>query len=55
MPEITICTLKCIRSSECYRFKAEADIQKGQTYLAEPKKDCVEQDYKLFYKMTRRG
>jgi len=49
MPDITTCTLKeCIRSSECFRFNVGTDIKVGQTYLAEPKKDCVEQDYKLF-------
>lgn len=54
MPDIATCTLKeCIRSSECYRFNEK--VKKLQTYLAEPKKDCVEQNYKLFYKMIRRG
>lgn len=49
MKDIAICTLQeCIRSNECYRFSEK--VEKLQTYLAEPQKDCVEEDYKLFYK-----
>ena len=50
MADIAICTLKeCIRSSECYRFNAKVDKDR-QAYLADPKKDCEEQDYRLFKK-----
>ncbi len=51
MADLAICTLKeCIHASECYRFNAKENKDGQQTYLADPKKDCEEKDYRLFRK-----
>ena len=51
MADITICKIKeCIRSSECYRFNAKEKKEGHQSYLADPKKDCAEKNFRLFEK-----
>jgi hypothetical protein len=51
LADLAICKLKeCIHSPECYRFNAKVNKDGHQTYLADPKTDCEEKEYRLFKK-----
>ncbi len=48
MADITMCTYQeCALSETCYRFNAKENPY-SQSYLVEPKKDCVEKRYELY-------
>jgi hypothetical protein len=49
MADIAMCNNEdCKKAEKCYRFKAERNPL-WQSYLGEPKKDCIDQDYKMFW------
>lgn len=52
MADIMMCTNEeCKQAPTCYRFNAEANEHR-QSYMADPKKDCEEQEYEYYSKGT---
>lgn len=51
MADIAMCSnLQCSLSPTCFRFNA-ISRGRGQSFLTEPKKDCENENYKLYWKM----